>query len=54
MPPPQSRGNTATAPPAIWELTPDPITTDEVKSAIKKFPSKKSPGKDGVTYETLK
>ena len=41
-------------PPPDYQLTPDPITEQEVNNAVKSLPSKKSPGKDGVTYETLK
>ena len=42
VPSPQPWGDTATPPPAMWELTPDPITTDEVKAAIKRLSSNKS------------
>ena len=41
-------------PPPPWQPQPNPVDEREVKSTIKHLPSNKSPGADGVTYDTLK
>ena len=47
-------GDAALPPPPPYIPEPAPITAEEVSNAIKKLPAKKSPGADGVTYDTLK
>ena len=47
-------GAEAIPPPPQYHLPETPISESEVRSAINKTQSKKSPGIDGVTYETFK
>lgn len=46
--------NDITIPPPDWFPSTEMFSVDEVTREIKKLPSRKSPGKDGVTYDTLK
>ena len=47
-------GAEALPPPPQYQLPETPISESEVRCAINKTPNKKSPGVDGVTYETFK
>ena len=46
--------NDVTIPPPSHSPVTDPFTEDEIINCVKKLPSRKSPGHDNVTYDTIK